>query len=736
MLRRVLTLMLPIFAITYMVAIGTYNGLHSPTLRLYSIIGLVALMVVWLAARAGTPWNASPLDAGFALWALAIGISLAANPLYARRIVIGIWFVLLYTGLWYVLHDLIRHQRLPREHLIDGLIVAGTLVLIIAFSQLQNEFLKSGLLLRPGSIFGNPNTLGAWLIVLVPPALYRAVTARHPVGRVLMGIYSLAALLLLGASFSRGAWLGMTAGMVGGGLLVLAHQQRLSAAYWHGWWSRTHPGVRLAATGGLLVIAAVVLATGLLFLRTFTLAGRTLNLRTDIYAAAVQVAAERPLTGYGLFTFGGQMPRYWFTPPRETHSHAHNLLLHVVAELGLTGLLALTVTTGLIIQAARRNWRSTSGRDRLLVIAAATSVISFAGHHLTDMPSMLPAIALSGLVPLALLVVPYDIPKRQPSADASLLAAGAIWVTVLLTGIWSVGNYRVYHNALLYATSEDYAGAAERMSAAISSDPGLALTYQQRGLLYALAGDVDAAAADFARYTSMEPNYAVGWANLGALRYADGDYAAAAAAFERTLELAPEIGLFHRWQGRALEATDDNDGALAAYQTALALDPSLMLTHEASALEQRAADPNNLTGTNRLAWLLIKGSAAETQTQWAALEASADLSGSHWTTLAVLVHLKAGDETGALALMEAAPVPRSTADRAWEMLAQARLINDKARLDQARALMEPPALERDEPSGPNVMYIQYLRAGLERQFVPQVGWSQTSQIVWWWLADA
>jgi O-antigen ligase len=47
----------------------------------------------------------------------------------------------------------------------------------------------------------------------------------------------------------------------------------------------------------------------LVLLQSLSAAGRTADLRTYIYDAAITMFTEKPVTGYGLFTFGRGLMR-------------------------------------------------------------------------------------------------------------------------------------------------------------------------------------------------------------------------------------------------------------------------------------------------------------------------------------------------------------------------------------------------------------------------------------------
>ena len=159
----------------------------------------------------------------------------------------------------------------------------------------------------------------------------------------------------------------------------------------------------LAATGGAVVL-----------INSLSIGGRGLDLRTWLYETAMQMFAQRPLTGNGLFTFGAGLSRLNSLPPLEPHSHAHNVILQVAAELGVVGLIALALTAWAALHALLRAIRRPVDPITVMGIAAFAG---FATHQMFDLPAMMPTIALAALIALLLAVTPGEV--RHPTATGA-----------------------------------------------------------------------------------------------------------------------------------------------------------------------------------------------------------------------------------------------------------------------------------------------------------------------------
>jgi tetratricopeptide (TPR) repeat protein/multisubunit Na+/H+ antiporter MnhB subunit len=567
-----------ILLLTYMVAVGaTFNGILTPGLRLQGVLVLAIGVALWLFARwrkQGASWHRTALDFAILLWIAAFAISLMANAEVWRRIAMGLWFMGVYLGAWYALHDALANRLIQRDMLADTLLFAGLIVILIGYTQVQGwirdtlPLIAAGelpfSLPRPVSTLGNPNTLAAVLVILLPFSAGRMIEASNPIQRLIMGMYSIAAGVLLIATYSRGGWVGGAAGLGALALWMLAQRNLLSPSRWRDWLLARKPIVRFGVFVATAVVLVGLIAGVIFFVGSFSIGGRTLDLRTFIYDTALTMFAEKPLAGHGLFTFGGGLARLNSTPPTEAHSHAHSIPLQVAAELGIIGLAALALTLWEIFRGIRANFReiqppvgarhavplltSTQTRtERLTLISATAAFIGFGVHHLLDLPAMSPAVmamALVALIAAAAPIIPKELSRSTSRAVMALMAGG--WAALLISGVWSSLIYQQYVSALSYGLStQDYAGAAERLEPVIAVDPEMAVYHQQRGFLLGLAaaaGDLNSlqeAIAEFERYTTLAPEYSTGWANLGALYAQVGNYERAAAAMRRAVELAP-----------------------------------------------------------------------------------------------------------------------------------------------------------------------------------------------------
>lgn len=725
----------------YLMSLGaTFNGVVSPEIAQMTLALTALLFAAWIFAhwRGRWNWHQTPLDSIFALWILAFTLSLAANFDAARRIAIGLWYVGLYIGIWYTLHDLLANRAFSRETLVDALLISGVLVIGLGYWQLQSWLSKAGTagfavlgLPRPVSVFGNPNFLGCFLVVVIPFALSRAVSARPRLNRFVMSAYSLLALFLLFLTYSRSAWVGCMAGAAVWLGLFLAGRKLLSRTALFNWWNAQKSLWRTAALVTSLAAALITLITLVLLVRSFSEAGRSTGLRTEIYGAALELFSEKPITGQGLFTFGRGLVRLADVQPDKPHSHAHSAPLHVAAELGIVGLAALGATLVVMTQAARRNWKAMQGREALLLAGAISAVVGFGVDQLTDVPAMMPAIALSGLIALIIALAPVK-PVITVGLRRFIYSGVALcWTGLLISGLWSNRVYDGYVSALSYATSShDYREAALRLQPIIDADPNLSLYSLEQGFLYGMAastGDTNSAQAGIAAYQhfiALDPGEALAWANKAGLEWQLGEQAAAVQSMQQAFKLDPNVWQYALNLGHYAEVMGDTEATQAAYDQVLRLYPDASLYPDFPELIQ-GRNSTDLSASAQIALLIESGQAEQALQLW---QGSALPQNSATYILRELIALGLSDQNGAVqALKRAEGLTSIASDSAWVHLGRSQLAYflgetslGESELKTAREALQRGILDGDDEDLLNIAYAQFLRFTIPRQFLPQV----------------
>lgn len=541
-MRSLFTLVL-----AYLLSLGlTFNGLlalvDAQPLTL-SLLGLGAVVWLSLRYRLRWRWHSTPYDPAFVVWGLAIATSIAFNLADSttwRRSAEALGYVGLYLSCFYLLADVLANG-VRRRILIDSLLIVGLIWAFFALWQVVNAWGRGEGLIRPVGLLGNPNALGASMSATGLLALGRAWASRRA-ERVFMGGYATICGLIVVLSNSRGALLGFACGV---GLLLFLSLRRagwLSCARWRE--AARHEQRVVLAMIGSAIAAALILAS--LLLASLNQAGRTADYRLLLWEAALEQFRESPLFGQGLFTYGHRLALSYPTPTNQPHSHPHNFALLVAAELGLLGLIVLAWTTFLAVRSCWQNL--TQDEDRATLWGAGAALLAYSVHHLFDTPSMMPAIAIIGLLLFVLACLPLNARPMQTAWRrlGHPLSMTALWTAIIGAGAWNSGLYRQAY-AVLSRAYEAPLTSAQALQPLVDADPYQPVYLLQQALLYGLVAwqTNDSAAlararAGYLRYTELEPYHASAWVNRAALACQAGDRDEARRALAQARRLATD----------------------------------------------------------------------------------------------------------------------------------------------------------------------------------------------------
>lgn len=157
----------------------------------------------------------------------------------------------------------------------------------------------------------------------------------------------------------------------------------------------------------------------------------SLDQRLDLWRVATEMFAQRPLVGMGPGSFKEIYFQTGLVVPGETLQHAHNLYLHVAAETGIVGLLALgwLVLAGVLATAAA--WRQ---GDRKNAAAGTALIVMLAVHGTFDYVYWIPSVVLLTLWTARVLFhdEPADRPARRSRAGVRV---GLLIAEVFLVGL-------------------------------------------------------------------------------------------------------------------------------------------------------------------------------------------------------------------------------------------------------------------------------------------------------------
>jgi tetratricopeptide (TPR) repeat protein len=747
-LRQLLARAVVVLTLSYALPLGgTFNAILHPQFRQVTLALLTGGVLVWLAL---VWWRDSgfvtPLDPALALWALAYAAA-SLNSDWTGRAAIGAWYAGLYGGVWVVLSDL-RQRGLPGRWLTDAALIASVPLIVFALLQvlpwIPQWMAVDGVDVafappRPSSTLGNPNPLGTVMAMLIPFGLVRVRWSLRPGDRVLSAVWLLLALGTLFLTYSRGAWLASAMSLlVWGGLMLVRWFRQAPDARpgFKGLLSRRTQAV--AVVVGVVVVVALVASAS-----TFNTPRRDTGSRLGFYEIAWQSFTEHPLTGTGPFTFGLSLAYERSIPPDQPHSHAHNLPLNVLSELGVLGLLALSVTVFLLSWYGWCALRAAPDTAEWAYRAACGASLAACGvHSLVDMSLMFPAVML-----LALLVMAAGIGTARPAYAARIdgrvwraawrLLFSGLWIVILVAGWWTTRIYNEFVRGEQLLVDRDYARSGEVLGEVADRLPWLALYHAEYGYARGLAayyGDDESLAIAIRAYEralDLEAPHAVWWANLAMLYAQAAQPDSAVAAMRQAVLYAPDdpdlwlnLGILYETQGMS-------DEARTAYRQALIVDNrwghSSFWMETALRQDVRAAAAVEPTSYMQA---LALWSAGERGTALDGLEQriTRDPVEPRWYFEIARLYIAGGQLDRAHDYLDAARVlARYDVNRAWIEYLEAQIAlaegdpqAARERLDTARERVMPDTAGQVLPYGRDVTNLQFLHLAAAGTVLPQV----------------
>jgi O-antigen ligase len=456
------------------------------TVKFFIFYVLFGLSLVFLSRQSGIRFNKT---AGWALGGIIL-FSLTASlfspdkisSLFGRGLY---WNGAIFTIVWClfvaVLSGMFNPKRLDQA--INIFIAAGLINAILSVLQAFSiGYYESpytiGYLLRPPALFGNPNFTSIFLVVLIPFAIRNASFAKTFFLRL---YFYTAAFILLFASMvlsSRGAALGL-----GAGLAVM-----LVLSVWH-------KRYRLALESVAAIIMSLVLFVTISapFRATYTSTGSFDTAETNVITRlqmwddGIKTIVAHPFTGIGYGNLTG------------TSHDAHNLFLNIGISGGLPLMLAFFV---LIAAAAVFGLRSSKNSTTHIVLLAGLATILIASSF---NPMSLPNWILLGVLLAGLFYEQSDL--KAPDNVRVKFATAAAGTLVLLFGLsFMAGQVLLYQALKANIQRNDYQAAQKFTTAARLFDPLNDMSAQQNaGLRIYTEGDTAATVSAIEYYETLHP---------------------------------------------------------------------------------------------------------------------------------------------------------------------------------------------------------------------------------------
>lgn len=588
---------------------GLFEGFEAPKAAFLRLVGVVALAIAAFAAR--RRWRLSVLDLAVFAWfctevlttvcSVSPRLSLVGEPLERDGLLTSLGLVGAYLA------ARAHPDERARGRTLD--VFLGALSLSCVYAMLQSAQLDplrwgqgatygpGGLWLRPFGTLGHPNLLGVMSSAAVCMAAARAVL--EPARRWLWLPLTLLFAVTTVLTFSRGAWLGMAAGLAVCAALLAARGGLRLRRRW-----------LVAAVVGIGVLVALFIAGGWApffgsrVAESATASAGTGRTRLEIWRASIAAWQARPWLGYGPDTFATvfprfQTPEYWRFEWGGLPYHAHSIVFNTFATRGVAGMLTLAALAVACLWAALTAWRQRGvARDYGVVAVPALVALVVSGQfgELGVAGGACAACMAAWLVcePLA----PATKLRRGERIAVAVVALGALaWTLNMTAAERAVGSSRAHQerNARL-AVADARAAVArapwEDVFHMRHVESALVASGQDAPRAAQWLAEAEAAAREAVRLAPQKSQNRERLALVYAWEARIGVPAAAdsmAVGFDRALVLAPQSGLLLIERASLATSLGQHGVALAAARRALELYPAQPETRAALAAAERAA---------------------------------------------------------------------------------------------------------------------------------------------------
>src|SRR5689334_4664539 len=353
----------------------------------FRILGLAALFAVSFAhsrsLSARSVWEARATRAMLVI--VLVSALSAAFSIHRGKSLEAMLNLLAITGLFLAAVTCVRGTGMLRGVAFLQVVAALPVAALGLMQHFRPELLPAansypGRALGP---FGQPNRMGGYIVASIPVALALALTAQDRALKTGLLIATFGLCFCLVVTYSRGAWMGLAAGLV-----VLA----AALVRWPELLPR--PALLAAAIAAVAIPVLILLPSILARVEARPSNAPAWNLPIDperegsgamrraIWSGALSAAQRRPVVGNGIGTFREAFDRAKSPLMKRleaeggrTADQAHNHYLGLLTERGVLGLAAFAVLTALVFGAAARAMASgTPAMGRVLVAGLAGAV--------------------------------------------------------------------------------------------------------------------------------------------------------------------------------------------------------------------------------------------------------------------------------------------------------------------------------------------------------------------------
>ncbi len=319
------------------------------------------------------------LDWAMLAWAALGTLSLVWAD-YRAPAVTELRALILEPVLFYLILRSLKPSTADLLKLVDTLLFAALIVSVVGLFMFvtgtgAGVITAEGGAERLASVYGSPNNVALFLGRAIPFALVFALSPLNRRRRIASALLTVLLIVTVVLTLSAGAmFIGVPVAVAA--VLLLTYGRRAILG--------------LIGMIGLGSASALIAAQNPRFARLLDFTEGTNFFRLRVWQSALEMIADRPLTGIGLDQFlrlfRGQymLPDAWQEP---NLSHPHNIVLDYWTRLGLLGVILLIFTQIIFWRSAFSLYRGVRKLDPIkaaLVIGAMGAMVNLLAHGLVD----------------------------------------------------------------------------------------------------------------------------------------------------------------------------------------------------------------------------------------------------------------------------------------------------------------------------------------------------------------
>ena len=519
-----------------------------------------------------------------------VSIFHSINPYYGF-LTVGALIIALF---WYFSGYLFLQETPQKIRFGMALSLSGVIVSIVGLLQQYGiRVFGDSQVLDPSSLLGHRNYAAQFLIILLPISVF-LIRSGANIRQKLLGILSLVLgsmhLIVTGC---RGAWIGLFISLLAAGLIYFLLK-----------WPQTAFSKRkMAAVAALFVAVFLILLALPSFRSRFASVSDihkgTNHFRILVWQSTLKMIAGFPLNGVSAGNFMLEYPLYRIPEEQALSGEdifvhvAHNDLLHVAAETGFFGLLAMAWLGITFLNLVRT--RISSGRFQLFHLVGAIALMATWFQSMVSMNFRNPVPLLLSALLLGSLDLPMDLKRKMPRIFFPRIIGIAITVILIIlwgplilhayylgTGtkfeqlqLYSQASHQysqshrlipyeyqaAYHGGYCYLQTGELQNALASTDQALKSNPHFRNAVYNRAVILDEMNRADDALEWYQKVLSLDPVYTDAWNNLGVLydkmnRLTDAVYALEQAVKNNPWEPDPlsNLGNAYFRLGRAEDA--------------------------------------------------------------------------------------------------------------------------------------------------------------------------------------